>query len=219
LNGSGLTGIPAATEVEGGDIVALVPLSNDSAPPEVIGRLKEQIEAATALLSPGGEVLAAISSPATMPEECSLAFAEARNVLACRRRPGFGFGPVMAADDLGAGRLIVAYGGEAQALRFAGQVLGPLLDADSTRSGELLTTLTSFVSNGLSVREAALDLDVHENTIRYRLSRVAKLTGLDPMMDADAQLSMQLAVIILRLHGRVAPILPTVAPTADPVPV
>jgi GAF domain-containing protein len=218
LNGAGLTGIPAATEVEGGDIVALVPLSDEFPQAGMMGRVKERIEAAAALLSPSGEVIAAISSPATMPEECPLAFAEARNVLACRRPSGLEQGSVIAADELGAGRLILACGGEAEALRFAGQVLGPLLDPDSARGGELLATLASFVSCGLSVREAALDLDVHENTIRYRLSRVAKLTGLDPMMDAEAQLSLQLAVIILRLHGRLAPAPPAAAATADPVP-
>jgi DNA-binding PucR family transcriptional regulator len=54
----------------------------------------------------------------------------------------------------------------------------------------------------LNVRRAATALGVHENTIRYRLSRIEEITGLDIVSDGDVQLAVQLALLILRLEDR-----------------
>jgi len=51
------------------------------------------------------------------------------------------------------------------------------------------------------VRETAEQVGVHENTIRYRLARIAELTGLDVATNADDQLAGQLATLVLRLEG------------------
>ena len=59
-----------------------------------------------------------------------------------------------------------------------------------------------FFDRGRSVRNSAKFLGVHENTIRYRLGRVLDLTGLDLAADADAQLTAQVALLILRIQGR-----------------
>ena len=45
---------------------------------------------------------------------------------------------------------------------------------------------------------------MHENTVRYRLSRVREITGLDVAGDADDQLSVQVALLVLRLRGHPA---------------
>jgi sugar diacid utilization regulator len=52
------------------------------------------------------------------------------------------------------------------------------------------------------VRQTAVRLAVHENTIRYRLSRVAELTGLDVAGNAEHQLAIQVALQILWLERR-----------------
>ena len=67
---------------------------------------------------------------------------------------------------------------------------------------ELLSTVRVFFDRGRSVRNSAKFLCVHENTIRYRLGRVLDLTGLDLAADADAQLTAQVALLILRIQGR-----------------
>jgi sugar diacid utilization regulator len=51
------------------------------------------------------------------------------------------------------------------------------------------------------VRLAALNLDVHENTIRKRLARVHALTSLDLVGDADDQMAAHTALLVLRLRG------------------
>ena len=53
------------------------------------------------------------------------------------------------------------------------------------------------------MRRSAALLGVHENTIRYRLARVAEITGLNLAANPDHQLSGQLAVLILRLQGQI----------------
>jgi DNA-binding PucR family transcriptional regulator len=79
-------------------------------------------------------------------------------------------------------------------------VLGDLLAEDDACT-ELVRTLDSFYETGRSVRLASERLGVHENTVRYRLSRVHAITGLDVAADADDQLSVQVALLVLRLQS------------------
>lgn len=50
----------------------------------------------------------------------------------------------------------------------------------------LLETARRFVEAGGAVETAARRLDVHPNTVRYRLKRIADATGLDPTAARDA---------------------------------
>jgi hypothetical protein len=56
-------------------------------------------------------------------------------------------------------------------------LLGPLLDHDERRGGELMPSLTVFLDAGGRWQEAAAQLHVHINTLRHRMSRVEELTG------------------------------------------
>jgi PucR C-terminal helix-turn-helix domain/GGDEF-like domain len=51
---------------------------------------------------------------------------------------------------------------------------------DEVRAEPLAGTLAAFAAANLNVKECARQLQVHTNTIYYRLNRVQKLTGLDP---------------------------------------
>ena len=77
-------------------------------------------------------------------------------------------------------------------------MLGPLLAAGDDG---LLETLHVFFDTGRSIRASGAQLAVHENTVRYRLARVRTLTGLDVAADASDQLSVQMALLVLRLQG------------------
>lgn len=46
-------------------------------------------------------------------------------------------------------------------------------------AGPLLETLEAYFAAGLAVAATARDLGIHERTVRYRLARIAELTGLD----------------------------------------
>jgi hypothetical protein len=61
--------------------------------------------------------------------------------------------------------------------------------------------LQCYFDASRSVRASAAQLGVHENTIRLRLARVTTATGLDVAGDANDQLSVQTALLVLRLQG------------------
>ncbi|MEU1545915.1 helix-turn-helix domain-containing protein [Nocardia sp. NPDC005745] len=59
------------------------------------------------------------------------------------------------------------------------ETLGSLLDPLDDRP-ELFQTLRSYISNNLNRQRAARSLQIHANTVDYRLRRISQLTGLDP---------------------------------------
>ena len=71
----------------------------------------------------------------------------------------------------------------------------PLVEA----GGQLLETLSVVLEQSSSLEGAARLLFVHPNTVRYRLRRIADVTGLSPM-DERAALSLRVALILGRLE-------------------
>lgn len=45
--------------------------------------------------------------------------------------------------------------------------------------GELMTTVSAFLENGMNISETARILYMHRNTLSYRLDKIRKLTGID----------------------------------------
>ena len=130
---------------------------------------------------------------------------EASKILGCLttlRGSGDAALAVLTADELGAGRLLLNMVERDEADRFTMNTLGPLLAGANRSLDDLLVTVRVFFENGRSVRNSARYLSVHENTIRYRLGRVLDLTGLDIATDSDAQLTVQVALLILKIQGR-----------------
>ncbi len=67
------------------------------------------------------------------------------------------------------------------------EVFRPLQDRP-----ELCRTLEALAASGFQQRPAAAALEVHANTLRYRIARIQELTGLD-LSDAEARFRVQLA--------------------------
>ena len=63
-----------------------------------------------------------------------------------------------------------------------------------------MLTLETYFEHCSSIKGAAGELDVHENTIRYRLGRVEELTGYS-FADPDDLLRIRLALKILELQS------------------
>jgi DNA-binding PucR family transcriptional regulator len=151
------------------------------------------------------DAVASISSACVVPADYAAGYREASEVLRCLRSLRGSEGDalsLLAADDLGAGRLMLTMVGCDEANRFVANTLGPLLSSGNRTIDELLDTVRVFFDHGRSVRNSAKQLGVHENTIRYRLGRVLELTGLDLGTDSAAQLTAQVALLILRIQGR-----------------
>ncbi len=96
------------------------------------------------------------------------------------------------ADDLLVER--VMNGDPRAAARLRAAVYAPLAAAPSP----LLTTMEAYLAAGGALEPTARDLFVHPNTVRYRLHRIADLTGRDPWNPRDL-LVLQTAVILGRL--------------------
>ncbi|MGC1210202.1 MAG: helix-turn-helix domain-containing protein, partial [Micromonospora sp.] len=73
--------------------------------------------------------------------------------------------------------------------------------------GELLETLDAFFAAAGTLESAARALFVHPNTVRYRLKRIAEVTGFSPLAPRDA-FALQVALTI----GRLDPVVPGVTP-------
>ncbi|MUK03148.1 PucR family transcriptional regulator, partial [Vibrio cholerae] len=67
----------------------------------------------------------------------------------------------------------------------AAETLEPLESFDAAHGAGLVPTLRRYLDLNGSVAAVASDLDLHRNTIRYRLQQVVALTGYDPAVTAD----------------------------------
>lgn len=143
--------------------------------------------------------VAGISS-VTRPGQLRRAYREAFEAARCLDRYPSESNRAIACDELGPARLLVANSNEQSVRMYVYDVLGDLL-AGGVSNNDLLRTLQEFFDSGRSVRDTAVRLDVHENTVRHRLGRVHDITGLDVAANSNDQLSAQTALLILRLQG------------------
>ncbi|MBN9790047.1 PucR family transcriptional regulator [Pseudonocardia sp. TMWB2A] len=102
---------------------------------------------------------------------------EARTALSAAKR--FGGQDVFLYEELGIVRLLLGSGDDPDLQTFVDEVTGPLLDYDRDNDGSLIRTLRAFFDADCSQKLAADRLFVHHKTLRYRLERIRKLTGLD----------------------------------------
>ena len=105
-------------------------------------------------------------------------FIEARRALRIRLRSVHPEGAA-AFDELGFYRLIDAAHGGGEVESFVREWLGPLLDYDDSKNSELVMTLSDYLECGGNYDESAAALHIHRSTLRYRLARIAELTGHD----------------------------------------
>jgi DNA-binding PucR family transcriptional regulator len=68
---------------------------------------------------------------------------------------------------------------------------------DRRRRTALLDTLEAYLARRRSVADAARELYIHPNTLRQRLGRIERVTGLQ--LDAEDLLALELAVKLVRL--------------------
>ena len=80
---------------------------------------------------------------------------------------------------------------------FYREFFSPLSQADTTMQDNILETLKVYVECGFNYREAARILNVHHNTIRYRLEQFSDITGLE-ITDQDDLLTI---LICLQYHN------------------
>jgi sugar diacid utilization regulator len=197
----GESGEVLATGVTEG-ILVVVGLDPGQPRPRALAGVRRRAEAVLGTLAPTLRVAAAVSNACLRPEDYPKAHQQARQVMDCIRTLVDVDGPVvLTVTDLGAGRLLLASAGREEVDRFIDDALGPLIDQTVPMLNDLLETVRVFFATTRSVRRTARELEVHENTIRYRLGRIEELTGLAIASDPDDQLTAQTALLALRLRN------------------
>jgi DNA-binding PucR family transcriptional regulator len=104
----------------------------------------------------------------------SLAEAVTALALARTRPPGQ---RVVRHLDIGSHALLLDFVDRQVLLAFRESVLGPLERWEGT---DLVHTLQAFLANDGQWRVTATQLHIHHNTLRYRIGRIATVTGRDP---------------------------------------
>jgi PucR family transcriptional regulator, purine catabolism regulatory protein len=102
---------------------------------------------------------------------------------------------------LGALRLIFHLADNPELRAFQRDVLGPLETSDAARRSEFVRTLEAFLRAGGNHMRAARDLNVHRNTLIYRLERIQELLGGTSLEDPETRLNLQLALKIRAALG------------------
>ena len=78
------------------------------------------------------------------------------------------------------------------------QSVEELIEYDGRRGARLVETLERYLADRGSVAASARALYIHPNTVRQRLERIERVTGLD--LDKEDLLSLELALKLARLH-------------------
>jgi DNA-binding PucR family transcriptional regulator len=180
---------------------ALIQIPDDIGETAFLSQAKSALELICLRLAAADRVAAGISTVRASAEEYPEAYREAEQVLECVRRFGGEAGPaVLSASDLGSGRVFLATSDPESVRTFADAKFGELVRDPS--KNDLIATLGCFFVNTASIRRCAVELGVHENTIRYRLARLDELTGLSITHNPDDQLAARLSMLVLMLEGR-----------------
>jgi sugar diacid utilization regulator len=177
----------------GPQVAVVLDLDTDAPGPEAIGRVKRALATVVDEL-PGSNWQAGLSGPCHEADDYKHALAEARQALDACGKAGEA---VVAIDELGLGRLLTSEIDSGRAARFARSVMAPLLEDESAGGGVLITTLETFFECGRNIRQTAQRLEVHENTVRYRLGNILRRTGLDVAGNPRDELTVQLALQLL----------------------
>jgi sugar diacid utilization regulator len=131
------------------------------------------------------QVLAATGSVVSDVHDTARSFFEAEATLAVlRRRPPQ---RELRFASLGVAGLLLSVPRD-RIRAFVSQQLGPILDRE-----DLLETLTAWLDTNGSRVAVAHRLDIHRNSVGYRMGKIRELLGSDPV-DASASLQVQAAL-------------------------
>lgn len=159
--------------------------------PEERDGLEALVRAHGALVAEYGQTIAAVAGPRT--NSLNEALAETREVMSLVRHLPSG---IYRLEDVLLDAIIHQVGTRTKGL--LAQLTDPLLERDRSTKLGLRSMLQTFVKADASLRETGRRLNLHRNTIDYRLKQIRQLTGRDPKKIED----LFLLHASLSLHGR-----------------
>ncbi|MGG5254289.1 helix-turn-helix domain-containing protein [Neobacillus sp. SM06] len=108
-------------------------------------------------------------------------------------------------QELGVQRLLLQ-NSEEELIDFIFEILGPAIEYDQNRKGELLTTLFTYLHHNQNSKAAAESIPIHFNTLTYRLKKIEQLLGID-LADNQQFLNVQLAANLFPFFKDKLPVL------------
>lgn len=187
----------ADAAVRPSELVIIVP-ARPSGQEDVEQRLQRVVERLASRDASAQRLVCGLSDATDRPEEAPRLHREAQHAVEAGSRISR-FGRVVTYADLGIYGLLLQVGDEDLLARFADAVLGPLVRYDAAHKLSLVHTLSVFLNQRESLKQAARRLDVHANTVTYRLQRIEQLTPLR-LSDPDDRLLAHMAVKILEFR-------------------
>ncbi len=155
-------------------------------------RLTEEIRERLAARFGGSDVCCGVGRPARDMDDLRQSFSEAHDAaslcvdLKTESRSTF-FG------DFSLYQLLLSLKDPTELSRFCTNWLADLIEYDEQQHSDLLVTLRVYFDNNGNTARTAAKLNIHRNTLAYRLNRIAEITRLD-LDDADVRLNLQLAL-------------------------
>jgi sugar diacid utilization regulator len=191
-----------------GRLLALLPPPAGQAEQE-----REEIEAQALVLGrrllgatretvPGLALTLALSRYTPEPERLGVALDEARLALSIGERLGR-IGEVVTFEETGTYKLLFQIFADRpeELTAFYEATIAPLVRYDEQYQTELVGTLSTYLGHDCNLAATASTLYTHRHTVRYRLDRIAELSGLD-IAKTDDREKLSLGLKAMRLLGR-----------------
>jgi len=100
-------------------------------------------------------------------------------------------------DDVRFFDLLLRNGNEYDLRAFCEATIAPLAEYDK-KGSKLVETMESYLDSGMRLQETSIALHLHPNAVKYRLSRVRDILGVDPF-SPEHHLTYHIATKLLRL--------------------
>lgn len=173
-----------------GGVVILVP---DTVPHDRVEALAWAVLTAAGQAAAGASFSCGVCGDPGAPADLRRAAEEARAALAVGLRLG-NTGSVAAYRRLGVERLLLETPQE-RLNAFVDEWIGPLVrhQSEGRAAAPLVDTVEALAAEGWNLRAAARRLNVHVNTLLYRVERARALSGRD-LDDTDVRLAMAVAI-------------------------
>lgn len=164
--------------------------------------LARRVMAATSQTVPGLALTFALSRYTAEPERLGAALDEATLALSIGERLGR-LGEVVTFEETGTYKLLFQIFADRpeELSSFYEQTIDPLVRYDEQYQTELVTTLATYLGNDCNLAATAGTLYTHRHTVRYRLDRIAELSGLDIGRTDDRE-KLSLGLKAMRLLGK-----------------
>ncbi|MDQ1515150.1 MAG: hypothetical protein QOE80_980 [Actinomycetota bacterium] len=137
-----------------------------------------------------GRCRVSVGSPCQRPSEIPRSHREAQ--LAARLQTNAAAPDLVTWEDLGIFRILSNVDDFTGVESFMTDQLGALLDYDMKKNSNLVETLFQFLECGGSHAGTCEALNVHRNTLKYRLQRIRDIAGCD-LSDPPTRFNLQLA--------------------------